>query len=865
MPERPLLPLPSPLSSEAPKGLGGPSNIQLPTPQRQIARHAPLFQRLSKALEREATTLELRDDPTSLAPERVIVFEIAGTIDNFNAAVSMIPGLELLVEAEGEFDLDGDFAQKDQRKDRVGQIRIDKLIPSRFYLAMPNVQALRELVRLWDRWSTGNPLPHGLAPFGNLFKQLRILRPWGPQDRVPDDAIEFWREELVSNPSQLARIEVEFWFYESAHRRRRASQAFRELVVASGGNIVHEVVIQEIAYHGALIDIPRGDVQSLVERQVIRIARADDVMFLRPQSLFLSPSENEPIEQMPQAADADDIMLEPPIAALLDGVPLTSHVLLENRLVLDDPDDLQSRVLVSERRHGTAMASLILHGDLNSTERSLKRRLYVRPLLHPTHGNHEVTDENRLLVDTLFQAVIRMKEDNTNGEAAAPDVFLVNLSVADPTRPFALIMSPVARLIDFLSQKYGILFLISGGNVTDPLEIPSFTDWISFEQAPSADRERAIIFALDRQKRERTLLSPAESINSLTIGAHHHDEVAPRTPGSLAIDPFEDSLLPNITSPLGLGYRRAIKPDLYFPGGREHVRFVGSTNGFRVEASPNQRAYGLRTAAPDASGLGRLDGQSLTPGTSAATALATRAGHQIFDSLLGVSIEDLMLDMEPEYYAVVVKALLVHRAQWSDSAVMIKDVCGPVDGHRHLERSENASRFLGFGVPRISEALECAENRATLIGFGKLSSEQAYEYSVPLPACLERVTDPRSLTVTLAWFSPVRPGYLNYRQARLEAAPLKPAEELGVRRRVGGEQPEDVAVKRGTVFHERYFGKQAVPFLDDGLLSLRVWRKKDPTGPGPSVRFGLAVTIESELSIPIYDEIRTRLRVITRA
>jgi len=29
--------------------------------------------------------------------------------------------------------------------------------------------------------------------------------------------------------------------------------------------------------------------------------------------------------------------------------------------LLDDPDDLQSRALVSRRIHGTAMASLILH------------------------------------------------------------------------------------------------------------------------------------------------------------------------------------------------------------------------------------------------------------------------------------------------------------------------------------------------------------------------------------------------------------------------------------------------------------------------------------------------------------------------
>ena len=68
--------------------------------------------------------------------------------------------------------------------------------------------------------------------------------------------------------------------------------------------------------------------------------------------------------------------------------------------------------------------------------------------------------------------------------------------------------------------------------------------------------------------------------------------------------------------------------------------------------------------------------------------------------------------------------------------------------HRHVERSENACRFIGFGVPNILDALDCAANRATLVGFGELSPGNAHQYRVPLPGGLEQVTDPRSLTVS---------------------------------------------------------------------------------------------------------------------
>jgi hypothetical protein len=65
--------------------------------------------------------MELRHDPSSLAPERVIVFEIASTIANFQKAVARIEGLEFMAEYEGDFAADQDFAVQDSRKGREGQ------------------------------------------------------------------------------------------------------------------------------------------------------------------------------------------------------------------------------------------------------------------------------------------------------------------------------------------------------------------------------------------------------------------------------------------------------------------------------------------------------------------------------------------------------------------------------------------------------------------------------------------------------------------------------------------------------------------------------------------------------------------------
>lgn len=59
---------------------------------------------------------------------------------------------------------------------------------------------------------------------------------------------------------------------------------------------------------------------------------------------------------------------EPPIAGVLDGLPLANHVLLSDRIIIDDPDDWAQNYQASHRRHGTAMTSLIIHGDLSNND-----------------------------------------------------------------------------------------------------------------------------------------------------------------------------------------------------------------------------------------------------------------------------------------------------------------------------------------------------------------------------------------------------------------------------------------------------------------------------------------------------------------
>ena len=136
-----------------------------------------------------------------------------------------------------------------------------------------------------------------------------------------------------------------------------------------------------VGYEGALIDLPAGEIARLAEREEVDLVVCDDIMFLRPQSLADVPAPGDETE--PEAATADEQPTElPPVAALFDGVPVQNHVLLDGRLEMDDPDGLEAMSVVAERYHGTAMASLILHGDRNVASEVLSRRLHMRPVLY---------------------------------------------------------------------------------------------------------------------------------------------------------------------------------------------------------------------------------------------------------------------------------------------------------------------------------------------------------------------------------------------------------------------------------------------------------------------------------------------------
>ena len=82
----------------------------------------------------------------------------------------------------------------------------------------------------------------------------------------------------------------------------------------------------------------------------------------------------------------------------------------------NDPDDWGADYQTNEQQHGTAMASLILHGELDSPSEPLSCSLYVRPILKPERSSFGGSQERMpttdgLVVDLMYRALRRMFEE----------------------------------------------------------------------------------------------------------------------------------------------------------------------------------------------------------------------------------------------------------------------------------------------------------------------------------------------------------------------------------------------------------------------------------------------------------------------
>jgi len=849
MAERPLLLLDSPTDRRRQKGKPQPIPRPItPGQMKQVGRFGERFQRLRDVMSRENPALRMHEDPSGIAPDRALVFEVAGSIDNFANQATQL-GFEFLGEIDTEIDPDENFYFEKKK---------DKAVNATLYLMMPDLRAMQQLLSLWTKYEKGQEFVLGEGKWRLLFEQLNDIRPWGPSDRMTDNFQTYAREWLESDDVQPFRFEVDLWFSDAPDKRLAARYSVLQTLEQFGGNIIHEAAIPPIRYHGLLVQIPRESAEAMLNEGGGVLAGLDSIMFLNPRAMAAFNSAEALGEIEAQVGTSDT----PSVAALLDGFPLANHDCLSGRITVEDFLDIEGQCPAAKRSHGTAMASLIMHGDMHAGDVPLENNLLVLPVMVPDTGpvERERIIPDQLAVDVIYTAVRRIKVGEEGVPPINPSVVVINHSLGDQNNPYANKMSAWGRLLDYLSFNFKVLFIVSAGNYSHRVNMSECRGIRDFEDASSKEKAEYAIKAIAEDMSNRQLLPPAESLNPLTVGAWHADYCPSQVLPAGMHNALENQDGPNLISAVGLGHKSAVKPDLYFDGGKVLARLIPNGECYALAPIIQPTPYsGQMVAVP--SNTGELNKTTNLCGTSNAAALVTRNAIQLHEILSEIGEENPEAQVPLEYQAVLLKALLTHGCEWNDKGTDLDKIIEPTDGKQWYARRTNISRLLGVGRPDIERVKECTRQRATMLGWGTIEKEHSKEYIIPLPDSLSGQGEFRRMTVTLAWFSPVNPRHQQYRQAVLNVG-LQEGDFGTTRLPI---QPPKKTIERGTLTHNIFEGSKGV--LIGNETSLVISCRQQAGSLDDPVPFGVVVSFEvgADSSIDVYEEVRAKLAVQPRA
>lgn len=845
-----------------PPGFG--SEIFHPTASVQFQK---FYNKISNINQKLSQYVSVQDHTNGLIPERALVIEIKGKIDTFYKAIAKVDGFEFVTSSIISDDTENqDIYILDENGEKTQPV-------TTAYMMLSNHDGLVRLLSIWKKYIETGTVDKGFTPLANALELLNDIRLWDTRDRLNNTyLLEDWNEKVTDPyfPDEMVSFEIEIWFRKNKTKQRQAELSISKEIELLDGRIKNKCIIDEIGYHAVVGEIPIKSVNKILCSNIenIELMRCDDVMFFRPlgQCIF-GNNTNDAFESDISIKDTDTLYdNQDPIIALLDGLPLEQHSAISNKIQIDDPDSFADAYSSPQQQeHGTSMASLIINGDLNEKNViQLPRPIYIRPILKPRPAMHgrweECIPADILPIDLIHRSVRRIFEGDAGDKPLAPNIKVINLSVCDRYRLFDTQISPFAKMIDWLSYKYKVLFIISAGNHQGNIKLP--VNLKEFQNLNPDDIHDVIYEQIEKERLSKRMMSPAEAQNAITVKASHKDESNIKA-NARQIEPSNLIDFPSTINPITLGYNRCIKPELLMPGGRITYENKTLLDNQPVNLSISRFANcgpGHRVAAPSPN-QGALNHYLYTVGTSNATALATRRLGFLYETLSSMrSFGDDKDALSQAPDSIILKAMLCHGAEINyESRKKLQELFQEENCNQSFDKS-NEGHFFGYGHVNEERIHHCTNNQATLIRTGKIKGNKAHTYKFPLPPSLSSKRESRRLILTLAWLSPINPHHREYLSSQLWISDPKKQNKL----LFGKGDYYHHNQKKGTIYHEIIHGDKVSAFTKDDYIEIQV-NCKCRAGMAPSklqVEYALIVTLDTEsVSIPVYDEVKNQLEL----
>ncbi len=450
-------------------------------------------------------------------------------------------------------------------------------------------------------------------------------------------------ELLRENPfgvDEKSYLDIEIWRMDNGNLHKFLN-GFNKLIEENGGEITDELTTNNFCLLRIMVNkILYESIMDL--REVAHVNRPPKVKLELDKSLQIDLSELGTIEK--PSNDATGILL-------VDSGILSGHPLLENAIGDERSLSTKHSGKVPEDRpsddvgHGTKIAGIALYGDIlnciNLKLFSPKIWIFSAKVMYKGQDGEAEYDERELYEHQLSRAIEWITTEY-------PNCKIINLSLGDSAQVFSegIQQSNLATLIDELSREYGLIFIISAGNIDNGTFIELREEYPDY-----------LIKECDKIR----IIDPATSALALTVGAVYR--YAKESQGTTF------GYFPSRGTRVGPGYRRMIKPELVEEGG----------NGFGTESD-------IVTTNPNWINEGRLF--TLDCGTSFS---APKVAHYAA----------LLLNKYPGSSSNLIKALLL------SSAVIPEEKPEELSGIDIAENDENfisIANIYGYGKPDLERA-----------------------------------------------------------------------------------------------------------------------------------------------------------------
>lgn len=664
-----------------------------------------------------------------------------------------------------------------------------------------------------------------------ILEAIAGIDAWSAEDR------KSWALRNIGLPdTPTFKLDIELWPIQVAHHPSRVllTTSFETWLAAERIKKLDRINLDSLLMYR--VEVTPVQAQLLLNHRDVRLVDLIPATGISIQQL------NRDINKLPLniPSPPDDAAR---VCILDSGIngnhPLLKPAMAESASFVDEEGD------ADEAGHGTAVAGVALYGDVEGCNNSnfWKPEFWLfngKVMKKCPHTGNAVYDELTLEV-SLTKAVEHFVELGCR---------IFNLSLGNNNAPYdGAHVRGLAYILDVLSRRYNILFIVSTGNFcgseTPPVPINSWRD----------EYPEYLIAA------QSAIIDPAPAMMVLTVGSisrHNATIDSQKYPEIHQLSPASENQ-PSPFTRHGPSVKGAIKPELVAAGGN----LASPMRQARAQWAPHMRGLGVLTLNHQWSGntvFKEISGTSL-----AAPYITHLAGR--------------LLNAYPTSSANMLRAMLVNQAYLpaAVTSTFSKEFrksykTAKATWNRDVERD-----VAGYGVVSEADLFRSSDNVVVLMSEEIIENDGCQFFELPLPEdYLRSARGTRELSITLAYSPVVRTTRIEYLatqiyyrlvtgtsleevQKHFSQEMKKTTEVLKEARDTNRDIPAQMR-NHGTVQSSRWTFKQGKPGEKWFVVVVRQDRDWNPTA-AEKEQYSLVVTVADRDNerAQLYTQIQTRI------